>query len=250
MPLAHRIIPTFLVKRQTLVKGKRFSGDRVVGHAKQAILIQAARGVDEVCVLDITATKEGRGPDLKLIEDLAQGLFAPLAVGGGVRSLADVRALLRAGADKVVIGSAPYIIRECADVVGSQAIVAALDVITLPNGLRITRTCATHESVNVSGAPIERAKELEQLGAGEILLTSIEREGAMEGYNLDLIRGVSAAVSVPVIAHGGCRDYEDMAAAISCGASAVAAGALFQFTENTPRGAAQYLAAKGVEVRL
>src|SRR4051812_34078608 len=106
--LAHRIIPTFLVKGQILVKGKRFAGDRVIGHARQAIMVQAARGVDELAILDITATREGRGPDLALIEQLTDGLFAPLSVGGGIRTVEDVRAVLRAGADKVVIGTAAH----------------------------------------------------------------------------------------------------------------------------------------------
>ncbi len=237
MGLAHRIIPTFLVKGETLVKGKQFSGDRVVGHAYQAIMVQAARGVDEVCVLDITATREGRGPNLKLVERLAEGLFAPLSVGGGVRSVADVRELLKVGADKVVIRSAGVrLMAEASPIFGCQALVAALDIcgLTGPNGFDW----------------VAAAKRWEAAGAGEILLTSMAREGTLSGYDLEIIRDVSAAVSVPVIAHGGCSGYEDMRAALEAGASAVAAGALFQFTDCTPKGAARYLASRGLEARL
>lgn len=240
MGLAHRIIPTFLVKGEMLVKGKAFSADRVVGHAAQAILIQAARGVDEVCILDVTAWKEGRGPNLKLIERLTDGgLFSPLSYGGGVRSLEDVREVLRAGADKVVIRSAGIrLVEQVAPIVGCQAIIAALDVIGL-------------------SGPVERgfdwvaaAQRWADAGAGEILLTRVEHEGSMGGYDLELIRHVAAAVDVPVIAHGGCGTYEHMREALDAGASAVAAGAMFQFTGATPRGAALFLQQHGIEVRV
>lgn len=244
MGLAHRVIPTILVKGRTMVKGERFNPWRSIGLAAQAVRIHQARGVDEVCILDVGATPEGRGPDLGLVEELSDVLFAPLAVGGGVRTLEDVRALLRAGADKVVIGTGgPRVISEVASHVGSQAVVAALDV---RNGHAFVRA-GTRETKQPA---VGWARCCELHGAGEILLTSIDREGTQQGYDLDLIRKVSSAVSIPVIAHGGCSGYEDMADAIAAGASAVAAGALFQFTECTPRGAAEYLAKQGMEVRL
>lgn len=244
MPLAHRVIPTILVKGRTMVKGERFNPWRSVGLAAQAVRIHQARGVDEVCILDVGATPEGRGPDLGLVEELSDVLFAPLAVGGGVQSLDDVTALLRAGADKVVIGTyAPPIVLPAARHFGSQAIVAALDV----TGRKVAWQCGRAVS-NLD--PVDYAKQLADEGAGEILLTSIDREGTQQGYDLDLIRKVSSAVSIPVIAHGGCSGYEDMAAAIAAGASAVAAGALFQFTDATPLEAARYLAARGIEARV
>lgn len=252
--LAHRIIPTFLVKGQILVKGKRFSGDRVIGHARQAIMIQAARGVDELAILDIAATREGRGPDLALIEQLTDGLFAPLSVGGGIRTVQDVRNVLAAGADKVIIGTAAmediYFLSEVTMRVGSQAIVAALDV---KGGKVWKRSGAAPVTADDSIKTEDLqtiAVSLQDLGVGEILLTSIEREGTLAGYDLELVRKVSSWVTVPVIAHGGCSGYPDMRAAIDAGASAVAAGALFQYEDATPRGAAQYLARQGVEVRL
>lgn len=243
--LARRIIPTILCRGRQLVKGVGFDSWRTVGLAAQAVRIHAMRGVDEVVLLDIGATAEGRGPDLALVEELSEVLFAPLAVGGGVRSLEDVRALLRAGADKVVIGSRAFdLIREAREVVGAQALVASLDyrglVPYIHNG-RSPVYCVT---------PVTYAQQLASRGAGEILLQSIERDGAMTGYDLHMIKAVSEAVDVPVIASGGAGCYDHMREALEAGASAVAAGAMFQFTDLTPKGAAQYLNKKGVEVRL
>lgn len=244
MPLAHRVIPTILCNGRKLVKGKQFNAWRTVGLASQAVRIHAARGVDEVVLLDIGATPEGRGPDLALVEELSEVLFAPLAVGGGVRTLADVKALLRAGADKVVIGTGgPNVIREVADVVGSQAVVAAIDY----RGIVVFTSCGTEQTRLDFQSAIYQAQEA---GAGEVLLTSILREGTMEGYDLEGIALAKDVCRVPLIAHGGCSGYEDMAEAIRAGANAVAAGALFQFTDNTPLGAARYLHEHGIEARV
>lgn len=246
MGLAHRVIPTILCRGRTIVKGERFNSWRSVGLAAQAVRVHAARGVDEVVLLDVGATPEGRGPDLSLVEELSDVLFSPLAVGGGVRSVADVKALLRAGADKVVIGTGaiavPTLVHDCSEYFGSQAIVVAIDV----RGGVAGRV----RTLGAGPGPRGWAKDIETVGAGEILLTSIDREGTMLGYDLELIRSVSQAVGIPVIAHGGCSGYDDMLAAIRAGASAVAAGALFAFTDATPREAAQYLAANGVEARV
>lgn len=243
MSLATRIIPVVLCRGRVMVKGVAFDSWRSIGLAEQAVRIHSMRGVDELVLLDIAATKEGRGPDLKLVEELAETCFMPLTVGGGIRTVQDVRDLLRAGADKVVIRSAgPTLARAAADKVGSQAIVAAIDVTTLdgdigptpPDLLDIVRTVAIG---------------WEQHGAGEIILTRCEREGTLNGYDIPLIRAVSQAVSIPVIAHGGCGTYEHMRQAVDAGASAVAAGAMFAFTDATPRGAAEYLIKSGVEAR-
>jgi len=232
--LAHRIIPVMLQRGSTLVKGRQFNSWRSVGHAQQAVAIHQARGVDELIYLDIGATPEGRGPDLENVRRLTAGCFMPITVGGGVRSMADVRGLLEAGADKIAIRTAgPKLIEEAARVVGCQAIVAALDVRPedYPTAWR-------------------KARELADAGAGEILLTSVEREGMMEGYDLELIHSVSTVVDVPVIAHGGAGTYAHLADAIHAGASAVAAGSMFQFTDQTPREAAQYLHINGIEARV
>lgn len=248
MGLAVRVIPTILCRGRALVKGRRFDSWRSVGVAAQAVRVHQARGVDEVCLLDIGATLDGRGPDLSLVEELSEVVFAPLAIGGGIRNVNDARALLRAGADKVVVGTMafsmiPNVVKEIADAVGRQALVVAVDV---RNG-KVFTYCGRHST---DMDPVAYAKLVEGEGAGEILLTSIDREGTMQGYDLDLISKVSRAVSVPVIAHGGCKDYRDMVDAIHAGASAVAAGALFQFTDATPKEAARALAGYGIEARL
>lgn len=246
--LAIRIIPTLLFRGKTLVKGQRFNAWRSVGDVMQAAEIYAARGVDELVLLDIAATPEGRGPDCKMIEQIAAKMFSPLTVGGGVRSAEDVRDLLNAGADKVSVCTTavrwPNVIEEAAGKFGSQAIVAAVD----ERDWHVVTDCG--KEIWPSWEALPWCRELADTGAGEILLTSVDREGTMQGYDLDLIEFVSNAVSIPVIAHGGCSGPEDMLAAIKAGASAVAAGALFQFTDYTPRQCAEYLGANGVEVRL
>jgi len=246
--LSKRIIPTILCRGRQMVKGARFDSWRTVGLAAQAVRIHQTRGVDELMLLDVAATAEGRGPDLDLVAELAEVCFMPLAVGGGIRSVDDVRALLRAGADKVVIGAAtlhvPNLLREAADRVGSQALVAAADV---RGGFVVFKGVPEYARRR---RPVRWAMYLEQHGAGEILLTSIDREGTMEGYDLPIIRAVSNYVSIPVIAHGGAGTYQHLLEAIEAGADAVAAGAMFQFTDQTPLEAARYLAEHGIETRL
>ena len=249
MPLAKRIIPTILCKGRQMVKGIAFESWRSVGSAQQGVRIHQARGVDELVLLDISATAEGRGPDLQLVGELTADCFMPLAVGGGVHSLGDVSALLRAGADKVVIGTAAWtsdLIRQAAAIVGRQAIVVTCDVV--PNAQEVDSLKAGVRCVRET-APA-RARWAADQGAGEILLTAVQREGAMKGYDLELIEAVSRAVDVPVIAHGGAGTYQHMLEAIEAGADAVAAGSMFLFTEATPRGAAEYLAQHGVETRV
>lgn len=250
MGLAARVIPTVLCRGRQQVKGERFNPWRTVGLTEQAVRVHQARGVDELLLLDVGATPEGRGPDLDLVRELSEGCFMPLAVGGGVRTVDDVRALLQAGADKVVIGTEAWlgdVVRRAAAAVGNQAIVVTVDVVVNREAVDDLRLPGVRCMREV--AP-ERAAWIAERGAGEILLTSIEREGTMQGYDLELIRAVSEALTIPVIAHGGCSGYANMAAALGAGASAVAAGALFQFTDATPRAAAQFLHARGIEARV
>ena len=214
-----------------LVKGERFNSWRSVGLVAQAVKTHQRRGVDELLLLDIDATPSGRGPNFGAIERLVDNCFSPITVGGGVKTVADVKKMLACGADKVAIRTSTEIIRECARRFGSQAIVAAIDV--YPH----TPT-------------VELALALEDMGAGEILLTSVDREGTLAGYDLETITAVSHKVKVPVIAHGGCGTYLHMLDAVAAGASAVAAGAMFCFTEQTPKGAARYLASRGIETRV
>lgn len=248
--LAKRIVPTLLVKGRQLFKGVSFNAsERSIGHAAQAVRVHGRRGVDELVLLDITATAEGRGPDLGLVKELSEELFIPLTVGGGVRSLQDIRDLLNAGADKVAICTGAFevngLIEQAAARYGRQAIVCALEV--TPSGQVSFRNGTMTPG---RGRAVYWAKTLEDWGAGELLLTSVDRDGTMIGYDLDLIREVSAVTSIPVIASGGCGGYADMLAAIHAGADAVAAGAVFQFTDCTPRNAAKFLKDHGVCVRL
>ena len=249
--LKSRIIPTLLLRDGMLVKGEKFNSWRKIGPVLPMIRVYENRQVDELILLDIAATPEGRGPDFDTIAAVTKECFMPLTVGGGVRDLDTIRELLRIGADKVAVCTGIFdtisvdndLIYRAAGKFGSQAIVAAIDV---KKGFVYThcgtkrRHCSLHEVV----------KLVEWLGAGEILLTSVDRDGTLEGYDLDLIRSVSQAVSIPVIASGGARDYADFAAAFESGAHAVAASAMFQFTEATPLGAKRYLAEQGVPVRL
>lgn len=248
MGLAKRIIPTLLADGEKLVKGKQFNPWRTVGVVEQAARICGSRAVDEIILLDVTATRQGREPNYELVRRISESVFTPLTVGGGVRSVEHITKLLRAGADKVAIGTAAYevpdLIFDCSEHFGSQAIVMSIDVL---GGNTVMTHCGKH---GYNHSPVYTAGWAERYGAGEILLTSIDREGTMAGYDLDLIREVAQAVDIPVIAHGGCSGYPDMLAAIQAGADAVAAGALFQFTDATPRGAAQYLAAHGIETRI
>lgn len=232
--LAKRIIPTILMKNGLLVKGKQFSADRVVGNALQAARIHAARGVDELMMLDVTATKEEREPNYRLVEQLTKYTQIPVTVGGGVSSAGAAYDLFMAGADKVCVGSRWQAIEYIAQRFGSQAVVASLDV-----KKKTTTRCAA-----------QFARDLVEMGAGEILLQDIVMEGTMGGFDLDLITTVTEAVPVPVIASGGCGSYKDIWYAFGAGADAVAVGALFQFTDSTPRKAAQYLDSLGMEVRL
>jgi len=221
-----RVIATLLWNGQTLVKGVGFDAWRSVGHPLQAINVFQMREVDEILFLDITATKEGRRPDFALIEQLSEKCFVPLTVGGGVKSVDDVRELLRAGADKVCIQSAKSIISQIAGQFGAQAIVECVEYTTEP-----TEVLTINQE------------------AGELLFQSRPHDGTMQGYDLTAFTNVRH-LRVPVIASGGAGIYQHFAQAIDAGASAVAAGAMWLFTEQTPLEAKKYLKARGYDVRL
>jgi cyclase len=251
--LKFRVMPTLLYAGSTLVKGIAFDSWRPVGAAMQAIKVYNLRQVDELVFLDIRATRESRGPDLALIGELADECFAPLTVGGGVSTVDDVRGLLRAGADKVAINSAavhsPALVSQVADAFGSQCVVVSIDAKREPD---TSHQVYTHSGSSPTGrSPTAVAIEAERAGAGEILLTSIDRDGSMAGYDIELVESVAASVGIPVIASGGAGRYEDFRTAITeGGASAVAAAAMYHFTEQTPLEAKRYLAKFGIPVRL
>ena len=245
MMLAKRIIPTILTRGRTLVKGIAYNGWRSVGIAAQAARIHSMRGVDEIVLLDIEATAQGRGPDIELVRELSETCFTPLAVGGGITTMEQIQDLLNAGADKVVLGAAILtsdLLERASARYGKQAIVASVDA----QGLFVTSHNAKQQWPM---SPKHFAMLCEDWGAGEILLNDTTLEGTLNGYNLDLIREISTAVSIPVVANCGAGTYEHLLQAIEAGADAVAAGAFFQVTDATPAGAAAYLRSHGIEVR-
>ena len=247
-----RIIPTLLWKEFGLVKGTGFDSWRRVGTMMPAIKVYNTRQVDELIVLDISATFEGRAPDCESINEFSAECFVPLTVGGGVRDLEGIRNLLRAGADKISINSAAYgnprLIREAAEKFGSQCIVVSIDARKTAGG---NYECFSHCGTRPTGKSVDSwAREVERLGAGEILLTSVERDGTMQGYDLDLMKTVTGSVGIPVIASGGAGSYKDMYDAISvANCSAVAAASIFHFTQQTPMEAKMFLSENRVAVR-
>ena len=241
-----------LYKDFGLVKGVQFDSRRAVGSPMQSVKIYNLRNVDELVLLDVSATLQSRTPDCALVDELADECFMPLTVGGGVRSADDVGALLRVGADKVAVGSA---LVECPEAVegasrryGAQCIVAAVDFRRSPSGEAMA--WIRSGTVETTLPALELARSAQGLGAGEILLTSIDRDGTMEGYDIEVIAAVCDAVSIPVVASGGAGTYADMEHALAAGASAVAAASMFHFTEQTPQGAKQHLRDVGVPVRM
>lgn len=247
-----RIIPTLLWKDLGLVKGIGFQSWRRVGTVLPAIKVYNARDVDELILVDITASLAMTTPDTDSIADFSQECFVPLTVGGGVTTVGQTTALLRAGADKISVNTAAYarpaVIDDISTRFGSQCVVASIDV---GRGADGAYRCRSHAGTrDTNRHPVEWARELAGRGAGEILLTSIERDGTLQGYDLDLIASVTGAVDIPVIASGGAGSYLDMVAAVlQGGASAVAAASMFHFTEQTPAGARQALMDAGIPVR-
>jgi imidazole glycerol-phosphate synthase subunit HisF len=248
-----RVMPTLLYRDYGLVKGVSFDSWRHVGNAIQTIKVYNMREVDELVLLDISATKENRRPDLQNIDNLADECFMPMCVGGGIRAIEDVKDVLRAGADKVSVNTAliesPKIVNQIADRFGSQCVVASIDFkLHADGGYEVY----THSGTKPTGVdPVALAREVAKRGAGEILLTSIDRDGTFTGYDIELTRQVAQAVSIPVIASGGAGNYEHMAQAIrEANASAVAAASIYHFTEQTPLEAKRYLAQQGFRIRL
>lgn len=247
-----RVIPTLLLKNVGLVKGVSFNSWRRIGTLMPAVKVHNTREVDELILLDILATPEDRSPDFESVNEISAECFVPLTVGGGVKTLEDIRGLLKAGADKVCITTAavktPNLIKEASSRFGSQCIVVGIDAKQNQNGIY---ECFTHCGTQKTGKEVSNwAREVEALGAGEIMVTSIDRDGTMTGYDLDLIKRVTHSVSIPVIASGGAGNYRHMFEVIhEAKASAVAAASIFQFTQQTPLEAKKFLADQGVYVR-
>jgi cyclase len=246
-----RVIPTLLWKDFGLVKGVRFDSWRRVGSVLPAIKVYNARDVDELVLVDITASAEQRSPDHQSVSEFADECFVPLTVGGGISTHDQIVSLLHAGADKVALNSVLYeqpdLVDRAAGQFGSQCVVASVDVRRDEAG---QLTCLSHAGARATGRePVAWVRELADRGAGEILLTSVDRDGTMSGYDLDLIAQVADAVGIPVIASGGAGSYDHLVAAVGAGATAVAAASMFHFTEQTPAGAKDAMRSAGIPVR-
>ena len=250
--LAKRIIPCLDVKEGRVVKGVRFVDLRDAGDPVEAARAYDAQGADELVFLDITASHEERSIMLDVVRRTAEGIYMPLTVGGGVRSAEDVRVLLRAGADKVSLNTAalqrPDVIREAAERFGSQCIVVAIDARREGDRWGVY----THGGRRPTGRDaVAGAQEAAALGAGEILLTSMDRDGTKDGYDLELTRAIAEAVTIPVIASGGAGSLEHLCEGLVEGAAdAALAASIFHFGLHTIAEAKRYLAERGVDVRL
>jgi cyclase len=252
MTLAVRIIPCLDVANGRVVKGVNFVALRDAGDPVQAAAAYDAAGADELCFLDITASHEGRGTLLDIVERTADQCFMPLTVGGGVRSVEDARALLLAGADKVAVNSAavarPALIGELALRFGEQCVVVAVDAKAVAPGKWEIFTHGGRKATGIDA--VAYAIEAAKLGAGEILLTSMDRDGTKSGYDLALTRTIADAVPVPVVASGGVGGVADLVSGVAQGhASAVLAASIFHFGEVTIAEARAALAAAGLPVR-
>ncbi len=251
MPLTKRIIPCLDVRDGVVVKGVRFKGLANVGDPPALAVKYQEQGADEIVFLDVNATIAGAETLRAAVQKTAEQLFVPLTVGGGVRTFEDVRTMLRVGADKVSINTAavakPALITECADAFGSQCVVVAIDAQRSDGGWEVHTHSGTKPSQRDA---VEWAKEVCELGAGEILLTSMDCDGVKEGYDLELTRRVVRAVSVPVIASGGCGRIDHIVKVLSEGeADAALAASIFHFDEHTVIDVKRELAAKGIPVR-
>ncbi|MEW6688139.1 MAG: imidazole glycerol phosphate synthase subunit HisF [Pseudomonadota bacterium] len=252
MGLAKRVIPCLDVTAGRVVKGVNFVKLRDAGDPVEIAARYDAEGADELAFLDITASSDERDILLHVIEAVASQVFIPLTVGGGVRRVEDVRRLLNAGADKVSINTAavqnPELVREASGIVGCQCIVVAIDAKRKGGGWEVY----THGGRKPTGLDaVDWARRMTGAGAGEILLTSMDRDGTRDGFDLALTRAVADAVSVPVIASGGVGTREHLAAGVLEGrADAVLAASVFHFGDFTVRAAKEHMRARGIEVRL
>jgi cyclase len=226
-----RVIPTLLLNGKGLVKGSQFKNHKYVGDPINAVKIFNDKEVDELVFLDITATREERSPNLELLKDIASQAFMPFGYGGGITEVKDIEPLFRIGVEKAIINTAAWfdisLIKQASSLAGSQGIIASIDV--KKNVLGKHQVFVQSGTLNTRQDPVEYAKRIEDAGAGEIILTSIDREGAGQGYDLDLIHKVALAVSIPIVVSGGAGSLLDFKNAVESGASAVAAGDMFVF---------------------
>lgn len=226
----NRLIPCLLLRDQGLIKTVQFQGGRYLGDPINAVKIYNDREVDELFIIDIDATAGRRKPDFEYLKKVTQQCFMPVGYAGGVSSVGDMKLLYEIGFEKVAIGAEAYrnprLLNEASDIFGSQSIVGVMDV---RNGSIDSGVYLENGKKKVSSNPVDFAIELEKNGVGEILVNSIERDGMMKGYDIDLISKIATAVKVPIVACGGAGSLKDCADAVKAGASAVAAGSLFVY---------------------
>lgn len=253
MPLAKRIIPCLDVDQGRVVKGVNFVGIRDAGDPVEIAKRYNDQGADELTFLDITASHEDRSTTVNMVEAIAENIFIPLTVGGGIREIADVRRMLNAGADKVSINSAavfnPDFVKAASDKFGAQCIVVAIDAKQVSDGRWEIYTHGGRKPTGIDA--VEWAIKMAEYGAGEILLTSMDRDGAKNGFDLGVTRAVSDAVNIPVIASGGVGNLDHLVEGVLKGqADAVLAASIFHFGEYTIQQAKERMRAAGIEVRL
>ena len=251
--LAKRIIPCLDVRDGKVVKGVNFVGIKEVGDPVECAIEYDKQGADEICFLDITATHEGRGTMVDVVRRTAKHVFVPLTVGGGIRTVDDFKALLREGADKISINSSaintPNLISEAAEKFGSQCVVVAIDAKKREDGSG-WNIYKNGGRIDVGIDAVEWASKVEKLGAGEILLTSMDCDGTKAGYDLELTKAIAEEVNIPVIASGGAGSLEHFYDALTeGGADAALAASLFHYKELEIREVKDYLAEKGISVR-
>ena len=229
--LMTRVMPCLLLKNKGLVKTVKFKEPRYIGDPINAVRIFNTKEVDELVFLDINATKENKKPDIELIQKISNECFMPFAYGGGIMDLETVKKIFNLGAEKVVINTKaiekPEFIKEISDIYGNQSILVSVDVKKSLFGKYEVFSHSKNKSTKID--PVEFAVNMEKMGAGEIFLNSVDNDGMMEGFDLELIKNISVAVGIPVITCGGAGKIEDFGKAIGVGASAVAAGSMFVF---------------------
>jgi imidazole glycerol-phosphate synthase subunit HisF len=226
-----RVIPSLLIDNLKLVKTKQFKNPIYIGDPINAVKIFNEKEVDELVLLDITATNQKQPPNFQLISQIITEAFMPIGYGGGISNMNDIESLFRLGVEKVIMNAAtisnPNLVKEAAKRYGNQSIVASIDVKKNFWGLR--SVCIDRASKNTKFQPSDFAKQLEDNGVGEIILTSVDNEGMMTGYDLELIQKVTSEVSIPVVVNGGAGKIEHFVQAVECGAAAVSAGSMFVF---------------------
>ena len=249
--LKKRIIPTLLIKNMGLVKDIGFISKRRVGSVLPQVKIYNLRDVDELIIMNITATNENQDVDILEVEEFCRHNFVPLTIGGGINNLDQISKLLSVGADKVSLNSTLYndfdFVKNAINIFGAQCIIASVDY----KKENQQRVCYSHSGKKKEGEKLEDwIYKLDDIGIGEILLTCISADGSMNGYDIELIKQISQKISSPLIVSGGAGNYKDMLECFHAGADAVCAASIFHFTELTPAGAKKYLANNGIPVRV